>query len=437
MFLLEKTEEITPALIGKILNEFITGDCKKISNYYNYYLGKQDILRKKYVDPCKPCNKIVTNYCSDITNTYLGYLLGKSITYSSNENIDNILEVMNYNDINTEDTELLKWALITGVGYEIHYIDEDGKQRFRVLDSRECIPIFDADLNQELRALIRFYKVDQPGTVNDKYYIELYQADTVQKYISSVTFSSLNLIEEVPNYYHMVPAVVFYLNEEHTSIFDRVMGLNDAYNTLVSSSVDDFEAFCDAYMVLENMDVDEEVIGTMKENRVLVIPSGGKASYLTKNVTEQQVMELLELINKNIHKIAMCPDFSDEAFGTQSGIALKIKLLGMENNAKSIENVMRKALQKRIELLCAILSLSEGDNVWRDINIVFSRNMPEDETALVTELLQLRGLVSDETLLSRIPWIDDVDEELNKIEEQKSKSDIYKNFEVINEGMGD
>ena len=98
---------------------------------------------------------------------------------------------------------------------------------------------------------------------------------------------------------------------------------------------------------------------------------------------------------------------------------------------------MRKALQKRIELLCAILSLSEGDNVWRDINIVFSRNMPEDETALVTELLQLRGLVSDETLLSRIPWIDDVNEELNKIEEQKSKSDIYKNFEVINEGLGD
>ena len=40
--------------------------------------------------------------------------------------------------------------------------------------------------------------------------------------------------------------------------------------------------------------------------------------------------------------------------------------------------------------------------------------MPEDETALVTELLQLRGLVSDETLLSRIPWIDDVDEELRK-----------------------
>ena len=422
MFILDRDLPLTEEVILKILSDFISKDKPRIDRYYNYYQGKQDILKKKFVDPCKPCNKIVTNYCEDIANTYLGYLLGESITYSG-DGIDNVLDVLNYNDVDSEDTELLKWALITGIGFEIHYLDEEGKERFKAIDPRQCIPVYNADLSQELRAVIRFYKVDNPGSNKDKYYVEVYENDMTSKYISDERFNSIIKIDEEPNFYNQVPVVVFELNEERKSIFDGVMGLNDAYNTLVSSSTDDFEAFCDAYLVLENMDVDEDVLATMKENRILIMPSGGKASYLTKSVTEQQVMELLELINKNIHKIAACPDFSNESFGTQSGIAMKMKLLGMENKAQAIENTMRKALQKRFELITSILSLSEGDEVWRDVIITFNRNIPEDESVRAQELVQLKGLVDTKTLLSRLPWIKDVDSVYEALLEEKKNNE--------------
>ena len=68
-----------------------------------------------------------------------------------------------------------------------------------------------------------------------------------------------------------------------------------------------------------------------------------------------RLVEMLK--NPEITATFMVPDFSDESFGTQSGIAMKMKLLGMENKAQAIENTMRKALQKRFELITSILSL--------------------------------------------------------------------------------
>ena len=45
----------------------------------------------------------------------------------------------------------------------------------------------------------------------------------------------------------------------------------------------------------------------------------------------------------------------------QSGEAIKYKLVGFENQAANIENAMRKALQRRIELIAGILSLTNEE----------------------------------------------------------------------------
>ena len=124
-------------------------------------------------------------------------------------------------------------------------------------------------------------------------------------------------------------------------------------------------------------------------------------------------------INNNIHKIANCPDFSQESFGTTSGIALRYRLLGFENVASSIESNMRKALQKRIELITTILNLKGGESMWRDIKIQFTRNLPVNVEETTNIVNSLRGLVSDETLLSLLPFITDAQAELERLAAQK------------------
>lgn len=423
MYLIEKDEELSYQKVTSIIQKFQTKDALKLNQYYNYFKGKQDILRKTVTDASKPCNRIVTNYCFNVVNNYCGYLTGIDITYTSDEDITDIQDILNYNDVSSTDSLLLRNALIYGVAFEIAYVDEEGQQRFRVLDSRECIPVYYNNLNNDLACVIRFYRIDDIDT--QKYYIEVYEADRTRRFNTDTSFSTFGLISEEPNYFKQVPITVFPLNEEQESIFDKIITLQDAYNTLLSAEVDDFSAFCDAYLVLKNLDADAETIQTMKENRVLILPEEGEASYLTKSISDTQIENMLSNINDTIHKIANSPDFSQESYGTSSGIALKYRLLGFENTASAIEKNMTKAIQRRIELICSILTL-KGDDVWRDVQILFTRNIPTDMSDLMNTISNLRGLVSDKTLVSQIPFVQDIDAEMDSIAEQnEDKMKLY------------
>ena len=92
----------------------------------------------------------------------------------------------------------------------------------------------------------------------------------------------------------------------------------------------------------------------------------------------------------------------------------------METRAAKIEAEMKKALQRRVEIICGIASLKYGEEVFRDVKIDFKRNVPEDITSTVNMVNSLKGSVSDATLLSQIPFIDDVNKELEALQEQKS-----------------
>ena len=376
-------------------------------------------MRKVASDVGKPCNRIVSNYCFNIVQNYQGYITGIDISYLSQTNIDAIQDILNYNDVRTEDNELLRNALIFGKSFEINYVDEDAKQRFKVLDSRECIPVYSNDLNNDLLYVIRYYVADTINNSQDEYYIEVYGNEFIRKYKSSNAFTTLSLLEEKPNVYKQVPITVFSLNTDEVSIFDQVMTLQDAYNKLLSSEVDDFESFCDAYLVLKGCMADADDLVAMKQNRVLMMDTDAEASYLTKSVSDTQIENMLKNINDTIHKISNSPDFTEDTFMSQSGVAIKYKLIGFENVASNIVANMTKALQRRIELICSILSLTDGETKWRDIQIVFTRNLPQNITDTAQAINQLRGIVSDKTLISLLPFIKDVDAEVKQLQKEK------------------
>lgn len=405
-------------MIGKIIDEFQTKELIKLQNYWNYFKGNQKIMSKKPTDAGKPANKVMTNYCYNIVQNYRGYLTGLDITYTSDTDLDAVQDVLNYNDVHTVDSSLLQDALIYGVAYEIAYIDEDGVHRFKTLNPKTVIPVYDNTLNQELAYCIRLYQSDLVN--GDEYVIEVYDSKSIKTYRSQMGFKSFSLINEEPHYFGMVPITVFELNDEKESIFAQVMTLQDAYNELLSAEVDDFQSFADAYLVLKGMQgTSPEDLKAMKESRGLLLDSDAEASYLTKSINDTQIQNMLQNINDNIHKIANSPDFNDEKLMAQSGIAMRYKLVGFENASAAIEANMRKALQKRIELICAIGNIKGGELVWRDIKINFTRNLPENTLETAQVVNSLRGLVSDETLLGLLPFITDTQAEMDRLQAQK------------------
>ena len=423
MFYLNKNKPLTIELLQKMLNRFHVEVEPKLQRYKNYYDGIQAILQKSYADASKPCNKVIINYTKIITDAYTGYLATPGyISYSSQNDIEEIMNILRYNDYQSEDAHFLQDALVYGVAHELMYIDNGGQTRFRLINPLNCFGVYDDSLTGDLMYFVRVYK-ESDWDETDTYLVDVYSDFDIKHYSMNGWNGNVSFIGEEPHFFGQCPANIFTLPDEK-SIFDCVMSLQDAINTLISSEVDDYEAFCDAYMTLEGVDADADDIAAMKQNRVMLLPLGAKAGYLTKAAQDAQIENMLKRIQDGIFKTAQCPDFSAENFvgGVSSGIAIQYRLCGMENKAGAIEGEMKKALQRRIEIICGIASLKLGEEVFRDIKIDFKRNIPEDVAATVDMIGKLKGSVSDATLLSQLPFVEDVEAELEALQKQKEAS---------------
>ena len=422
-FTINKQAELTPELLQKMIEKFQSSVQPVLTKYKNYYDGVQAILLKQYSDPSKPCNKTVVNYCKNIVDGYNGYLASPNfISYTSDNDIEAIMDVLRYNDFQAEDSDFLENALIYGVGTELMFSDQEGKTRFKLIDPRTCFGVYDDSLTGDLLYFVRMYKEDEWDEDNDTQLIDVYSDYNIKHYRMS-NGGTVTFINEEPHYFGQCPANIFYLPDEK-SIFDCIMSLQDSVNELLSDEIDDYSAFCDAYLALVGVDCDNEDIALMKQNRVLVLPEGAVAQWLTKNANDAQVENILKRLHDDIYRIAQMPDFCSETFvgGVSSGIALRFRLTGMENRAGRIEALMKQALQRRIELICGIASLKLGEEVFRDIQITFKRNIPNDETQVYQMVNMLKGTVSDETLLGQLPFISDVNAELERVKEQKANN---------------
>ena len=80
---------------------------------------------------------------------------------------------------------------------------------------------------------------------------------------------------------------------------------------------------------------------------------------------------------------------------------------------------MKKALLRRIEIISGVASLKTGEDIIKDIEIIFKRNIPVDNNSIISMINSLQGIVSDKTLLGQLDFINDVNKELEQVKEQK------------------
>lgn len=423
MFYLNRETELTVELLNKMIEQFNTSVEPQLKKSKEYYDGVQAILNKSYEDASKPCSRTVINYCKNIADSYCGYMATPDfISYKSDNDIEEIMQILRYNDYQAEDAAFLLGALVHGVAAELMFIDDAGKTRFRLINPRQCFGVYDDSLTEDLLYFVRIYKASYWDD-SDVYNVDVYSDTDIKHYNMQGTNGALTFLSEEPHYFSQCPANIFMLPDER-SIFDCIIGLQDAANELLSSEIDDYSAFCDAYLTLVGADLDPEEVVSMKQNRVLLLPDGAVASWLTKGAQDAQVENILKRIHDSIYRIAQCPDFSSESFvgGVSSGIAIRYRLTGMETRAGKIEAEMKKALQRRIEIIAGIASLKLGEEVFRDIDIEFKRNIPEDSASTINLINALKGTVSDATLLSQLPFITDVQAELEAVEQQKQNN---------------
>ena len=263
-------------------------------------------------------------------------------------------------------------------------------------------------------------------TKEEVIFVQVFTKDSIIEY--EAVGQEIKLPPQVrPHYFGEVPAIEYIANEERQGDFETVITLIDAYNTAVSDSINDIEYWNDAYLLLKNLDATtQEDIDAMKENRVLLVDGEGDANFITKNVQDTHIENIKDRLTMDIHKFSQTPNLNDEQFATNlSGIAIKYKLLGLENKTAIKERKFTSALIKRIDLIRNILNLRGNNFSFEYVEPIFTRNIPANLVELGDLVSKIRGLVSDETLRSQLPFVIDNEEEQLRLDKEKEANLEY------------
>ena len=283
------------------------------------------------------------------------------------------------------------------------------------------ILIVSSDLEENIKYAIRRYRLYNFDGITYSEFVDVYDDQSITSY--EYNAGSLRYLDSVNHYFSDVPIVRYANNHEGRGDFESVISLVDAYNKAQSLTLDDIEDFTDAVLCLSGYNLDGETAKELRQSKIIQLDDGGSASWLIKNLNDTYIENIKTRLNIDIHKLSQVPDMSDDNFaGNSSGVSIKYKLLGLELIRARKEREFKKAIQRRIELIGNIERLKNRDFIdFRDVEIVFTPNIPADNNESANIVKNLTGLVSQKRLLSLLSFVDDPAAEMEEIRKESEE----------------
>ena len=413
--------------VKRLIDRHMLAGADKYHHLQEYYLGNHDILHSHKEHSASPNNRIVCNVAKYITDTATGYFLGKPVVYGSSD--DNYLaqlqDIMDYNDEQDHNAELAKGCSIKGSCCEMLYLDEDAAIRMTLLEPDDCLVIYPTGSEEPMGAIRRIVTEDKDGNKITRY--EWWREEDVW-YFTAPDGGSLQLSGTEDHYWHGVPVVEYRNNDERMGDYESVIPMIDAYNRVQSNTANMYQYNDDAIMVLSHMGAaTSNDIVQIKEEGAISLANGGTISWLTKDVNDAGLEHYKDRLTRDIHALSGVPRLSDEQFaGNLSGVAIAYKLWGLEQVTAIKERKFKRGLQRRAELITNILHITSNPTYdYRDIDIQFRRNQPQNLPELADVVTKLAADLSRETRLKLLPNVSNVQDEINKLraeEEQQLKA---------------
>ncbi|ABI54232.1 putative portal protein [Lactococcus phage P335] len=419
-----KDEPITVEVVTKFMEKHKL-EVTRYEYLKNMYLGIMAIDDEPTKDSWKPDNRLAVNFTKYIVDTFTGYFNGIPVkkSHPDKEILTKLQEFDNLNDMEDEESELAKMACIYGRAFELLYQDEDTQTNVVYNGPENMFMVYDDTVKQEPLFAVR-YGIDEDKKLQGEVYTLL---ETIK--ISGEN-DELSFGEGTYNPYPDLPVVEFYFNEERMSIFESVISLVNAFNKAISEKANDVDYFSDQYLTFLGAAVEEEDLKNIRSNRVINYYADGEGKnvdvkFLEKPDSDSQTENLLDRLTKLIFQTTMVANISDESFGSSSGVSLAYKLQAMSNLALSFQRKFQSSLNSRYKLYCELSTNVSNKDAWKDIEYTFTRNEPKDIKEQAETANILMGITSQETALSVISVIPDVQAEMEKIKKEEVSTAIF------------
>ncbi len=408
-----------------------------------------------------PNNRLAHDLPGYIVTMSAGYLVGNPISYAPTPEeraaFGPIIQALKAACADSVDAELAVDAAVYGKAVEICYADGEAQPRIAQVSPLEAFVVYDDTVEHKPLFGVCCARIMDRSLKEKGQRITVYTAHEIITY-QRVSREKPVEIERWPHLFGGVPLTEYWNNSREQGDFEPVADLIEAYDTLQSDRVNDKQQFTDSILALYGIGglgvEDTEEIGDygmgsgscdtgpgderpaqrkealspsqrLRQTRTLFMPGeGAKAEFLTKPLAESDTEILRRSLKDDIHKLALVPDMTDEHFaGNVSGVAMRFKLLGLEQLTKVKERWFREGLRQRLRLFAAFLSVRGAAQVDADrVQIVFNRSLPVNELETAQTLAAYQPLVPRELLLAQVPFVADAPEAMTLLAKEKAGS---------------
>lgn len=392
------------------------------------------------VEEGKADHRAAHNFAKIINVFDVGYNTGVPIKKtSSNEKVEEIIkEYDKLNDIEALDSELWRDFKKYGRAYELQYRNKKDEDHSVISNVFETFVCYGLDVERTPLFAVRYPKY-RVGT-EERVVVTVYTDNETITY-KPCSMSTLQLEEynREPHSWGEVPITEYSPDRYRQGGYEDVISLIDLYDAAQSDTANYMTDLNEATLVITgNLDLGRYSVSDMiemKRANLLMLadginPDGSRAQTDAKYVYKQYDVSgteaYKERLQKDIHKISFVPDLTDDSFsGNQSGEAMKYKLFGFQQLSKTSQRGFKKGLMRRYRLLMNIKNqvLEANNSDLGDFTIKFTPNLPKAILEELKALVDAGAEISQKTLLELASFIEDVQAEIDRIKEEKEKTE--------------
>lgn len=377
-------------------------NASEIEYLENYYLGwHPEIINRVKETRGEINNKIRLNYAKSFTRDIVSYFLGKPVEYLHREDkwrdaIDKLSNALDAENKNLVDYDIATNMSICGVGYRGIFTEKEPTNgthlKVMSLDPKSTFVVYSPDPQVGALYCGTFYTT-VPTILNKetKTVYTIYTKSKIYKFESPGTggvlsMSGLQLVSEEDASLGGNLPIVMYQNTKHmVGDWESELAIMDALDKLTSDSLNDIEQFVNAILLMQGFEVDEEMLTSLKDNKVLNIsdvPQGVEVlvKYIVEQLDPNNVESLRDWLESTMRVIVGVPDRKTRGGGggdTGDAVFLRDGWQDIDLVASVKESFFidadRKSLATMLYIMQTFNEIDKGVQV-QDVQIKFSRS---------------------------------------------------------------
>lgn len=399
-----------------------------------YYLCENDILyaRKNDEKDSEPLrsadNRIPSSFYPLLVNQKAAYTFSDPpiFTAGSAETDKAISKVLG-NRFAKNCKSLCVKASNCGYAWIHYWQGNDGAFKYAVLDGIQAVGVYSDDLEQQLEYVIRVYRRQINGNLCDVY--EIWNSKCCTAFYcntdSEIEFGLQEYCVFGKNsgktnvYAHCFkkpPFILFSNNEKKTSDLECIKNLIDIYDKTYSGFANDLEDIQEVIMILSGYSGTDitEFLTDLKKYKVIKLDDMSDrlgVDTLSIEIPVEAREKMLEMTRKAIFEEGQGVDPRQTDFGNSSGVALQFMYSLLELKAGLLETEFRCGFDELVHEICSYYGI-----LISDIGQIWTRTSVRNDKELSEIAAESKGIISDETIITRHPWVENPTNEMEKIE---------------------